>query len=320
MIVFSEAFHTSYQYSLATAMPDVDWFFVHGFWGKNRPKPHNVHDVQDRPLEQYDVFLSHHPEQFVQMRAALIDHGINPAKLVYVSHWGVPHPELWKNKYFGKSVEEFVKDVSQHPIVSVSHFILHDFRFYSHVINEAIPHFVPIELFEGAEWQPGGNEYINIVVAFFQHLRGAGADFWSQIDDEKVPRSIYGPMNDGKAAGELETSQDLMSLVSRSKGYLWTGEYVAMSFAPLECMACGLPMIAPDNMDWAKFFTHRESILLYKYRDFPSLYQTISEFERDENLQRRLSIAGRAVIADKFGPGPFRTRWMRVLDAAASAR
>lgn len=319
MLVFSEAFHTSYQYSLAAAMPDVDWFFVNGFWGENRPKPHNVHETQDRPIEQYDVFLSHHPEQFSQMRNMLIEHGINPSKLVYVSHWGVPHEELWKHKYYGKSIEQFVKDVSEHPIVSVSHFILHDYKFYSHIINEAIPHYVPAELYEQAEWRPGGANYVNIVVAFFQHLRGAGSDFWDKLDD-RIPRHIYGPLNEGRAAGELTTSSDLMTLATSARGYLWTGDYVAMSFAPLECMACGLPMIAPDNMDWSKFFVHRENILLYKHRDAQSLYETIAEFEADEELQRRLSEGGRQVILDKFGAAPFRARWMRVLEAAASAR
>lgn len=319
MLVFSEAFHTSYQYSLAAAMPEVDWFFVNGFWADNRPKPHNVHDFQDRPLEQYDIFLAHHPEQFSFMRNALIEHGINPKRLIYISHWGVPHHDLWKHKYFGKSIDHFVKDVSENPIVSVSHFILHDYKYYSHVINEAIPHYVPSELYRQTEWTPGGESYINIVVAFFQHLRGAGSDFWESLDN-RVPRKIYGPMNEGKAAGELKTTSDLIDAVTPAKGYLWTGDYVAMSFAPLECMACGLPMIAPNNMDWSKFFTHKESILLYKHRDAQSLYETISEYEADETLQKRLSSNGRTIVEDKFGLEPFRTRWMRVLDAAISAK
>lgn len=318
MLVFSKAFHTSYQYSLATALGDVDWFFVDGKWHTNRPKPHNVHDFQDRPLADYDVFLAHHPEEFSWLKNLLIEHGINPKRLIYISHWGSPAEELWKHKYFGKSKEQFVKDVSEHAIVSVSHFILHDFKFYSHVINEAIPHYVPWELYADAKWEPADDSYINIVVGFFQQLRGAGSDFWLSLND--VPKKIYGPENGELSAGSLETTDDLKAVATRAKGYLWTGDYVAMSFAPLECMACGCPMIAPNNMDWPKFFTDRQDIMLYRHRDQQSLYDTLKAYESSPALRRRLSENGRRIIQERFGAEQFRKRWSRVLDAALTAK
>lgn len=315
MRVFSRAFHTSYQYSLATAFPEVDWHFVLGIWHENRPIPHNVfHDTIYR-LSEFDAFLAHTPEQLIELREILSQEGVNPHKIIYVNHW--PFPDgMWDHFYNG-SKKEFVKFASDHAIVSVSHHILHDFGFYSHIINEAIPHYVPHELYKDCVWNPQHDDFINVVFDFFAPNRGTGADFWMQLDG--VNKRLFGGANGALGAGELPTMSDFAREATAAKGYLWVADKAAMSFAPLEAMSCGCPVIAPDNADWSKMFVNGQDVLLYEPGNRDSVLATIEHFNSSPELQHRLSVNGREAVKRNYGMKTFRARWRRVLDAVTTA-
>ncbi|MBN7809073.1 glycosyltransferase family 1 protein [Agrobacterium rosae] len=314
MRVYSIAFHTSYQYALATAFPEIEWHFLWGVWSSNRPKPINVREESNLPFEAYDLYLAHGPDQYEEMRTKLVSHGISPRRLVYISHWSY-NPEAWWHQARSKPLKQFCHEVADSPIVTVSHFMIPDFGFFSHISLEAIPHYVPAHFYNGVEWVGDEPYYINIVNDFFAPLRGTGADFWSSLN---IPRRLYGSNNGEHSAGSLKSTEEFSTAVSRAKGYLWTGEKVAMSFAPLEAMACGCPLIVPDNMDWTKLFTPDYDILLYKEADEHSLLSAIERYEADETFQRQLSNNARATVSKRFSLAQFRAKWQRTIEASMS--
>ena len=313
MRVFSEAFHTSYQYSLATAFPEIDWYFVNGHWSPNRPKPMNVREHSDRDWHKYDLYLAHGPDQYADIRSRLHSHGVSPRRLVYISHWSY-NPEAWWHQAKSKPLTQFCHEVADSPIVAVSHFMVQDFGFFSHISLEAIPHYVPSHFYENVEWTGEDPHYINIVNDFFAPLRGTGTEFWLSLSE--IPRKLYGGNNGEHGAGSLNRAEDFAAAVSRARGYLWTGEKVAMSFAPLEAMACGCPLIVPDNMDWTKLFTPDRDILLYKEADKQSLLSALQRYEGDQDLRRRLSHNGREAVKRRFSLAQFRAKWQRTIEAA----
>ncbi len=315
MRVFSQAFHTSYQYALATAFPEVTWYFVNGVWSANRPMPHNVFEHSDREFSKYDVYLAHGPDQYSALRGQLSSYGIDPRRIVYISHWSY-NPEAWYHQAQGKPLEAFCHEVADSPIVAVSHFMIQNFGFYSHISCEAIPHYVPSHFYKNVEWVGDDGSYINVVNDFFAPLRGTGADFWVSL--EEVPKKLYGGNNGEFGVGSLQSIDDFAKTASKARGYLWTGEKVAMSFAPLEAMACGCPIIAPDNMDWTKMFTPDEDMLLYTEGDKVSLANALARYEGDESLRLRLSKNGRETVARRFGLPQFRAKWARTLEAAVA--
>lgn len=313
MRVFSEAFHTSYQYALASAFPEIEWYFLSGVWSSNRPKPHNVHEHSDLPFDSYDIYLSHGPSQYDDLRKRMQEHGISPRRLVYISHWSY-NPEAWYHQARSKPLKQFCHEVADSPIVAVSHFMVQDFGFFSHISCEAIPHYVPSHFYEGVEWQGDEGHYINVVNDFFAPLRGTGADFWLSLDD--VPKKLFGGGNGEHGSGSLKTVEDFADAAKHAKGYLWTGEKVAMSFAPLEAMVCGCPVIVPDNMDWTKMFTPDRDILLYNEGDKASLMTALSRLDNDPELRKTLSANGREAVKRRFGLAQFRAKWQRTLEAA----
>ncbi|KQV38580.1 glycosyltransferase [Rhizobium sp. Root1204] len=313
MRVFSQAFHTSYQYSLAAAFPEIEWYFVNGQWSTNRPKPPNVHDHSDRDFHQYDIFLAHGPDQYDDIRTTLKQHGISPRRLIYISHWSY-NPEAWWHQARSKPLGKFRHEVADSPIVAVSHFMIQDFGFYSHVACEAIPHYVPSHFFDDVEWNGSNGHFINIVNDFFAPLRGTGVDFWRSLGD--IPKKLYGGGNGDEGVGSLGSVSDFKAAVSEAKAYLWTGEKVAMSFAPLEAMACGCPVIAPDNMDWSKLFTDGHDVLLFEQGNKDSLKAAIDKFDASFDLRRSLSENGKKTVRQKFGLAQFRAKWARALDGA----
>lgn len=312
MRVFSEAFHTSYQYALASAFPEIEWYFVNGIWANNRPMPINVHEHSDREFEAYDIYLAHGPSQYEELRARLSLHNISPRKIIYLSHWPY-NPDAWVHGT-SKSLQEFCHFVADSPVVAVTHFLIQSFGFYSHVSCQAIPHYVPSHYYKDVTWHGTDEAYINVVNDFFVPMRGVGAEFWLSLNE--VPKKLYGANNDERGAGSLKTKEDFAEAASRARGYLWTGEKAAMSYAPLEAMACGCPVIAPDNADWAKVFTTDQNVLLYKEGDKDSLLTALIRYESDPELRERLSRNGRAAVAQRFSLSQFRAKWQFTLESA----
>lgn len=315
MNIFSDGFHTSYQYNLATAFPEHEWTFT-GSWSENRPLPTNVTNNREYELESYDFFLSHSPSSYIRMGSLLDGLGVSRSRLIYISHWG-RQPHQWRHVFDGVNFYDFLRDVSFSPIVCVSHYMRSQFEFYSDVIVEVVPHFIPEELFSVPVWNDAANgSYINVVNNFYAPERGVGADFWDGLPVNKV---LYGGGNRPSDGGSLPTVEALKSAVHEAKAYLWTADAVATSFAPLEVMALGCPIIAPDNLDWRVEFEDGKEILLYQPGDQQSCLDQLRRFEREPALRRRLSEMGRQAVFDRFNKVLFRARWERVFEAALSA-
>ena len=309
--IFSSAFHTSYQYNLATAFPEHEWSFL-GPWSSNRPITDNVVIDRSDNIDQYDLYLAHSPREFISLAGRLDRLGISRARLVYITHWGY-QPKQWIHVYDDVPLEVFTRDASLSPIVCVSHYMPKQFGFYSDVAIEVIPHFIPQELFDDVVWKDGGTSYVNIVNSFYAPERGVGADFWDSLP---ISKCLYGGGNRPSDGGNLNSVSEFKSAITRARAYLWTADAAATSFAPLEAMALGCPMIAPDNADWRTDFDHGREILLYKAGDKESCLEQIHAFESSSDLRRSLSECGRAAVLQRFKKELFRGRWQRIISAA----
>lgn len=315
MKIFSDGFHTSYQYNLATAFPEHEWTFT-GPWSPNRPLCRNVVLDQSQELSDYDFYLAHSPAGFIDLASRLDAIGVDRSRIVYITHWG-KQSDQWVHVYNDVEFEIFLRDVSRSPIVCVSHYMAPQFAFYSDITVSVIPHFIPSELFDENVWLRGaGESYINVVNSFYQPRRGVGAEFW---DGLPLAKTLYGANNRPTDGGSLATVSDLKAAVSRANAYLWTADAVATSFAPLEAMALGCPVIAPDNLDWRIEFEAGREVLLYEPGNQASCLEQIARFEADASLRTALSVAGRDAVIKRFRMELFRERWQRVFDAAITA-
>ena len=314
MRIFSNAFHTSYQYNLASAFPEHEWTFT-GNWSDNRPQLPNV--VLDRAddLSTYDFLLAHSPMEYISLADRLDERGMDRARLVYITHWG-RQPSQWIHVYDGVSFESFLRDVSKSPIVCVSHYMVSQFEFYSDIAVEVIPHFIPSELFDVVAWQEGGSDYVNVVNSFYAPERGVGAEFWDALPVEK---KLYGAGNRLEDGGSLATVDEFKSAMSGARAFLWTADAVATSFAPLEAMALGCPLIAPDNLDWRIEFERDREILLYRPGDASSCLDQIARFESNKGFRHSLSEMGRDAVFSRFRKDLFRERWERIFHAGVNA-
>jgi hypothetical protein len=172
--IYSKAFHTSYQYSLAYCFPDIVWTFD-GSWTENRPLLPNVELTQTGDFYDFDLYLAHHPLHYSQLACELEARGIPRERIIYIKHRAY-QKSLWQHNYDGVGLGVFLDDLSQSAIVCVSQFMKDQFGFYSDIGVHTIPHYVPPHLFDVAAWVPGNQTYINVVNNFYQPYRGSALD------------------------------------------------------------------------------------------------------------------------------------------------
>jgi hypothetical protein len=299
---------------MATAFPDFQWHFVDDVWSRHRPMPSNVcMNMGGYDFSEFDVYLAHMPLQYEALARRLRAYGIPIHKLIYVSHQGYQET-YWPLLFSGRPLREFVEMVSRSPIVCVSHYMVQQYGFYSLRICEEIPHHIPLDLFGPPSWAPGGEKYVNVVNNFHAPYRGVGASFWESLVE--IPKALFGADNKPSDCGQLRNVSEFKNVISTARGFLWTADCVAISFAPLEAMGCGCPVIAPDNLDWAKLFVPDEEIILYAPNDKGSLLDVLKKYEGSQELQLSLSRRGQQAIAERFTLERYRRRWSRVFDEA----
>lgn len=94
---------------------------------------------------------------------------------------------------------------------------------------------------------------------------------------------------------------------------------MAISFAPLEAMLMGCPVIAPRNLDWPLFYDDRVNILLYEEGNYHSCKEVVDYFRSSEQIQLNLSRRGREAVLAMNSAELFTERWTSVLDAALAS-
>lgn len=312
MRILSPAFHTSYQYNLAMALPEHEWTFFSGVWSPNRPCPANVLHAETGPKSSYDALLVHSPEQFYWFRDSLAASG-DHLPIIYICHYGLV-PATETNGVRGHTYAQFLDDLEDHVVVCVSHFMIPQWRFRSKRLLSVIPHYVPHEVI-GTEkvWRGGGNYFANVVNAFYQPNRGTGELFWKQLP---VNARLYGNENAPNDAGPLNTIEDFKAAMVDPAGFLWVADNVAMSFAPLEAMAMGVPIIAPRRADWPIVIEHEKSGLLYEWGNVGDCMYQCTRLLHDPALAQRLSVNGPAVVGNFFTKKNFRRAWLWALEAS----
>jgi hypothetical protein len=117
----------------------------------------------------------------------------------------------------------------------------------------------------------------------------------------------------------LNTVKDCKKAVSEAAAYLWTADAAAISFAPLEAMLMGCPVIAPRNVDWPLIYDDRVNILLYEEGNYRSCKEVVDYFRSSDQVQLDLSRRGREAILAMNSAELFTQRWTRVLDAALAS-
>lgn len=94
---------------------------------------------------------------------------------------------------------------------------------------------------------------------------------------------------------------DIKNLIYASNLYINSSEHEALSFAIIEVLACGLPVIATDMAGNGDIVNDETNCgILVKYNDDKGLAQSIKRVMQDKNLQKTLSKNALKTVKEKF--------------------
>lgn len=163
-----------------------------------------------------------------------------------------------------------------------------------------------LERFENVKFLFAGNiiekEYN---ITFVENKVGLRESFLGSIDSSNEHIEYLGVVT-GKRKKELLKSVDMLVLPSYSE---------AFSFAVLEAMAAGLPVVATPVGALPEVFKDRENILFVPIGDVGSLANAILKLVEKPNLRKQMGERNEQVVREQFNLSVFSQRMASIYNA-----
>jgi len=102
-----------------------------------------------------------------------------------------------------------------------------------------------------------------------------------------------------------------------ARAFLWTGQRGPPSFAPLEAMATGMPLVVVHTPDWAEII--EDGVNGFVCHEPVTLRERCRQLLADHDLARAIGASGRETVLARFAPAQFQRAWRQALHSAAGA-
>jgi len=309
MRIVGVGFHTTYQWELAQVGPDYEFDYILSVWDhRNRPQPPNVRLLEhEDTLDAYDLVLAHCPQDFVdwqeRFRRAGILRPIVASFHTYPPHWdeckgGLPVP-----------FHELPELLRGHPKVFISPGARRLWGFVDDREAVTIPHAVDPRRWCGYR----GDEALVLTVCnqMWEQDRYRGGSLFDLVTNG-LPTRVVGH-NPGRSRS-ARCAEELQEAYRSARVFLWTGLCGPTSFAPLEAMATGLPLVTMSTPDWAEVI--EDGVNGFVCSDPLTMRRRCEQLLDDIDLAREIGARGRETVRQRFGQKQFQRRWHQVFAAA----
>jgi hypothetical protein len=309
MRILAVGFHTTYQYELAQLGDEYQFEYVLSLWDhRNRPLPPNVRLVEhEDTLTRYDVILAHGVQDFIHWQERLTRSGwdvpITMSFHTYPPHWdecrsGLPVPF--------HQLPDLLREV---PKVFVTAGARKLWGFADEPNTAIIPHAVDCTRWHGYQ---GEREHILTVCnRMWEQDRYRGGSLFDLATDG-LPTRVIGD-NPGRSRS-ARCAEELQDAYRRARVFLWTGHWGPRSFAPLEAMATGLPLVTISTPDWAELI--EDGVNGFVCSEPLTMRRRCAQLLEDIELARVIGARGRETVRRRFGQQQFQRRWRQVFAAA----
>jgi hypothetical protein len=303
-------FHTTYQYELAQIGEGYSFEYLLSLWDHDAsPQPGNVVLPETlEPLTHYDAILAHSLDDFLAWKVRLRNEG-SDVPLVASFHSYPPHWDECQHR-LPLPLHRIPAALRGHPKVFISRGTEELWGCADEPESVVISHAI-----DGARWTGyRGDERAVLTVCNMMWLedRYRGGSLFD-IATEGLPRWVIGN-NPGRSV-RAASAEVLQEAYRSCRVFLWTGLWAPTSFAPLEAMATGMPLVTVWTPDWGRLI--QNGVNGFVCQDAMGLRARCQQLLADPGLATEVGVRGRRTVLEHFAPEQFRQKWRQVIDGAS---
>lgn len=247
---------------------------------------------------------------------------------LWMPHWVIDNWEVLKDKIvvfrtIGQSVpnnELSLKSLYKNPNFKIVRYSPQEELIPGYIGGDATIRFYK-DPDEFKDWNGKENRVITVGQSMKHRTAACGFDFFEKAT-RRFERRLYGPGNsDSGIEGGLLSYENLKKVYRDNRAYFYTGTQPACyTMNGMEAMMTGIPIVSIGHkLGDVSFVKEQRSFEMHKIikdgesgfcsDDLDYLEERVGDLLRDENLAKRISVAGRKRAIELFGKEKIKKQW-----------
>jgi hypothetical protein len=308
--VFGFAWHTPHQYSLITAFPEYNFYYIKNTikqWNEeNRPVPKNLFFVDHYEPGEYDLAILHVDQQClygdhkgVPYRA--MNEQIQDIPKIVINH-GTPH---FQDKDPEELKDEMRKLIGDNTMIVNSRYALREWGFGRCIIHGI----------SAVDFKPAEKKENRIITTIREEANNPNRDGWKEYHNRDFFKAVKTKID------LVHIGQDI-----RFKSYEEYRKYLAESLicfnptrhSPMprsrtEAMLSGCVVVSTPYHDWDEYIINGKNGFLISGDNVEEAVEVLKYLRRNPEKAAKIGLEGRKTAMYYFSPERFRKDWEELI-------
>lgn len=312
--IFGYAWHTAHQYSLITAFPEYNFYYIKNtikHWAEEaRPIPKNLFFVDHYEPGVYDLAILHVDQQCLYgdkkgIPYQMLDKEIQDIPKIVINH-GTPHfidkePEVLR--------EEMRRLIGDNLMVVNSREAWKEWGFGRYIIHGISP----------VDFKPAANKE-NRIITSLSPSNDLSRDGWAKYYNRFFFRDVKEKIDILHIGQEkkFENYDEYRKFLAESLVYFNPTKHSPMPRSRTEAMLAGCCVVSTPYHDWGEYIINGKNGFLISGDDVDEAVEILKWLQRNPSKAQKIGAEGRKTAMYYFNPERYRKDWEELIKQVLS--
>lgn len=308
--VFGYAWHMAHQYSLITAFPEFNFYYIKNtikYWvEESRPVPKNLFFVDHYEPGVYDFAILHVDQQCLYGNTKgvpykMMDEQIKDIPKIVINH-GTPH---FLDKNPEELKEEMRRMMGDNLMITNSRQAWKEWGFGKYIVHGISP----------VDFKPAAKKENRIITTIREDASNPKKDGWLEYHNRDFFNDIKKEIKLTHIGQDIRFSsyEEYRKYIAESLIYFNPTKHSPMPRSRTEAMLSGCVVVSTPNHDWDEYIINGKNGFLISGDNVDEAVQILKWLRRNPKKAQQIGLEGRKTAMYYFSPERYRKDWEEII-------
>lgn len=308
--IFGYAWHTAHQFSLITAFPEHNFYYIKNtikHWAEDaRPVPKNLFFVDHYEPGKYDFAILHLDQQCLYgdkkgIPYQMLNKEIQDIPKIVINH-GTPH-------FLDKDPEDLKEEmrhlIGDNTMIVNSKQAWREWGFGRYIIHGLSP----------VDFKPAEKKENRIITTIREDANDPKKDGWLEYHNRDFFKKVKEQIDLVHIGQEIRFScyEDYRKYLAESLIYFNPTRHSPMPRSRTEAMLAGCVVVSTPDHDWDEYIINGKNGFLISGNDVEETVEILKWLRRNPEKATKIGLEGRKTAMYYFSPERFKKDWEELI-------